>query len=198
MVAKLLQEYSQRQRYLGVGTFIRSAGGLPRNLLVILKDIFHAEEFNGEVPFQEKPISERSQRSAVQRASAWFYRDARAMGEAGLAAERGVNRAADSNAGAALRGQAAGGITFELLTGLRRPRDTPEISRCVLLRPGPFCWKIKPDEWDKNTGAIWSKFQLNPMLCPRWHLLICCCGTLLPEIPSRPRPWTSRQRPTTL
>jgi hypothetical protein len=177
VLARLLQEYQEKQRYLGLKTFIRMAGGLPRNLLIILKNVVRAAEFNGEVPFRDAPIEEGSQRAGVIRAADWFYRDGRAMGDAGVKAEKAINRIGD------------------LLRALRFADKPPEVSLSSFslsfdaldsagkqaletARDWSLLIEVKEGQRDKNTAAIKQKYQLNPMLCPRWDLPIGRRGAL--------------------
>jgi hypothetical protein len=177
VLARLLKEYGEKQRYLGLPLFIDMAGGLPRNLLIILKNVVRAAEFNGETPFRDEPISADSQRAGVIRAAEWFYRDGRAMGEAGVRAERAVNRIGD------------------LLRALRFADKPPEVSvstislrRDALNALGKEAletasgWSLlleqEEGQRDKSNAAIIEKFQLNPMLCPRWDLPVYRRGVL--------------------
>lgn len=177
VLARLLQEYQEKQRYLGLDAFIDMAGGLPRNLLIVLKNVVRAAEFNGETPFRDKPISEESQRAGVSRAAEWFYRDARAMGDAGVKSEKAIKRLGD------------------LLRALRFADKPPEVSLSTisLARGGldnngkaaldtasgwSLLVKVPAGQRDKNTSAVKDKYQLNPMLCPRWDLPIHRRGTL--------------------
>ena len=177
VLAKLLQEYSQKQRYEGLDTFVRMAGGLPRNLLIILKHVVRAAQFNAERPFEGKPISGKSQRTGVLVAADWFRTDAKAMGSAGVEADRAVGRLAD------------------LLRALRFSDKPPEVSLTTvsfdLDSVGETGWRSlkTAEDWslllripagqkDKNTAGVKAKFQLNPMLCPLWDLPLARRGTL--------------------
>ena len=67
LLAQLYRETDQRQRYIGLSTFIEISSGLPRHLLILLKHIFAWASFNGEKPFRSSPISERSQQAVRPR-----------------------------------------------------------------------------------------------------------------------------------
>lgn len=177
VVAKLLQEYGRKQRYVGIETFIRMAGGLPRNLLIILKSVVRAAEFNGETPFREVPVGEASQRAGVTRAAEWFYRDAKAMGEAGLVAEVAVDRVSTLMRALrfADRPPEAGICAFSI-----NQQALDEAGRTALYtaRDWSLLLEIPEGQRDKNTRAVKLKFQLNPMLSPRWDLPVTRRGTL--------------------
>src|SRR5665213_1009530 len=92
LLAQLYRDTAQRQRYIGLDTFIDLSSGLPRYLLIVLKHIFAWATFNGERPFRGKPISIRSQQEGVQEASEWFFRDARMIGGDGELVMGSINR----------------------------------------------------------------------------------------------------------
>jgi hypothetical protein len=177
LLARMLREYDLPQRYTGLDTFIRMAGGLPRNLLVILKSVVRAAEFRGEEPFGSHLISASSQRTGVLHASEWFFRDSKPIGEEGVLAERAVSRLAT------------------LMRALRYSDKPPEVDLSTfsldvdalddigrLALNAASDWsilrEIRNGQRDKNTGALIGKYQLNPMLCPRWDLPLVRRGVL--------------------
>lgn len=84
MFAQLLNESRENQKYIGLETYIKMSWGIPRNLLIILKEIFQwAAIFNNEVVFGNKKISIKSQEQGVINSSNWFLDDARIGGEIG-------------------------------------------------------------------------------------------------------------------
>src|SRR5205823_11928323 len=78
LVAQMLRECGQKQRYIGIETFIDMSVGLPRNLLILLKSVFAWAVYRGETPFihRESPISIESQQAGVAEAADWFFGDA--------------------------------------------------------------------------------------------------------------------------
>lgn len=177
LMARLLQEYDLPQRYTGLDTFIRMAGGLPRNLLVILKSVVRAAEFRGEEPFGSHLISTQSQRTGVLRASEWFFRDSKAIGPEGVLAERAIKRLATLLRALRYSDKPA---EVDLSTFSLDPDSLDEAGRLALKTASDWSVlrEIRNGQRDKNTGALIGKYQLNPMLCPRWDLPLVRRGVL--------------------
>jgi hypothetical protein len=95
LIAQLYRECRQSQCYSGIDSFISMSCGLPRNLLIILKQVFRWSVFNGETPFGEKPISLNSEKAGVDDASEWFFRDARMTGSSGPDVQKCVSQLAE-------------------------------------------------------------------------------------------------------
>lgn len=179
LLAQLLRDCDQKQLYMGFKTFIKMSNGLPRNLLVILKNIFKWSLFYGEEPFQsEKGISDKAQRSGVKEASEWFfYHEARMGGINGQHVRAGIDR---------------------LATLLREIRFSDKPSECSPLAfstnyPGlSVCtrdilelavnWslliKIGGGQRERNSKRIDNKYQINSMLAPHWDLPVSRRGVL--------------------
>jgi hypothetical protein len=176
LLAQLYRETDQKQRYIGLTTFIEISSGLPRNLLILLKHIFAWATFNGEQPFRTDPISIRSQQAGVLEASEWFYRDARKIGREGQLAMDGVNRL---------------GTLFRGIRFSEKPSEcscstfSVDVSRCSentrRVLDLAEKWSLLIDvggQRDRNTERIDAKYQLNRMLAPRWDLSIYRRGVL--------------------
>jgi len=170
MIAQLVAEYRQRQRYLGFDECVALSGGLPRALLVVLKHIFRWSVFNGERPFQGgERIGEESQQAGVTEAARWFARELPSIGPEGVAAWEGVERLG------------------RFLRALRFSDKPAESSACTVSvdRVGlassvastldhciefSFLLPIARGHRDRNTGDRKEKLQVHPMLCPLWDL----------------------------
>lgn len=176
LLAQLYRDTDQRQRYLGLGTFIEISSGLPRNLLIILKQVFAWATFNGETPFGDRPISIRSQQDGVSEGSEWFYRDARMIGRDGQLVIDSVARL---------------GTLFRGIRFSDKPSEcscstfSVDLSRCTedarRVLDLAEKWSLLIDvggHRDKNTKRVDAKFQLNPMLSPRWDLAIYRRGVI--------------------
>ena len=176
LLAQLYRDTDQSQRYLGLSTFIEISSGLPRNLLIILKHIFAWATFNGERPFQGDPISVRSQQAGVSEASEWFYQDAKMIGRDGQLVMDGINRL---------------GTLFRGIRFSEKPSECScssfsidvskcsEIARRILDLAEKWSLLISVGgQADRNTDRIDRKYQLNPMLAPRWDLAIYRRGVL--------------------
>nr|VFK40444.1 MAG: hypothetical protein BECKTC1821E_GA0114239_100744 [Candidatus Kentron sp. TC] len=169
MYAQLLRETDQKQRYLGLDRFVEMSAGLPRNLLIILKCVWQWAAFYGEEPLRNGTVSERAQISGVREASEWFYKDSQAHGPNAERARQGVDRLAE--------------IFREIYFS-----DKPtECSLCAfsanLTAVQPIvresietacAWssliEIDSGQRDRNSSRVDRKFQLNPLLAPRWDL----------------------------
>jgi hypothetical protein len=177
LVAQILRECDQKQRYLGIEVLIDMSGGLPKNLLVALKDIFQWAAFNGEEPFRDKPICIASQQKGVKEASEWFFRDARAPGADGTMIRDGINRLA---------------TLFREIRFSDKPTecsistfsaDTSRISseslRLIELAENwSLLINISGGQRERNTKRVSPKYQLNPMLAPRWDLPVYRRGAI--------------------
>jgi hypothetical protein len=177
LVAQLLREYGRDQRYLGVDVFVRMAGGLPRNLVIILKNVVRWAVFNGEVPFGPDPITARSQQHGVMESAGWFFQDAMPIGEEGERVHDAINRLA--NLFRALRfadkppesSLSSFSVALESLS--IRARDYIRAAeQWSLLLP------VERGQIDRNTGGVTAKYQLNPMLAARWDLPIVRRGAI--------------------
>ncbi len=177
LLAQLLRTYGQKQRYVGIETFVRMSSGLPRNLVIILKNIYRWATFDGEVPFGDVPISEAAQREGVLQASNWFREDCPGVGEQGRLALAAVDRLArlfrvmryaDKPTESSL-------VTFSVDEDAVSPRARATITdaqQWSMLIP------VEGGQRDRNTGAVVSKYQLSRMLAPRWDLPIARRGAI--------------------
>ena len=178
LYAQILRESSKKQRYLGMDDFINMSAGLPRNLLIILKHVFQWSVFNDEAPFSDKRmISVQSQREGVIEASDWFFRDARMVGSYGSVVQDGVSRLAtlfreirfsDKPTECSL-------VSFSVdLTGI-----TDEAKKIIKVAEDvSLLINIPGGQRDRNTKRVDGKYQLNPMLSPRWDLPVHRRGTI--------------------
>jgi hypothetical protein len=176
LLAQLYRETDQRLRYVGLSTFIEISSGLPRNLLILLKHVYAWATFNGEKPFRGSPISMRSQQAGVLEASEWFYRDAKMIGVDGQLVMDSIERL---------------GTLFRSVRFSKKPAEcscstfsadvskASEATRRVLDITEKWSLIINVGrQRDRNTKRIDAKYQLNPMLAPRWELSIYRRGAL--------------------
>ena len=176
LLAQLVRECGDKQHYLGFDTFVNVSDGLPRNLLVILKNIFQWAVFNGEHPFRDQPISWSAQREGLREASEWFFRDARAPGGDGNAIRDSIERLAtlfrelrfsDKPSECSL-------TTFsgDLTRASDRARRIIELARqwSLLIYVG--------EQSNRNSQRKDPKYQLNRMLAPRYDLPIARRGVI--------------------
>jgi hypothetical protein len=166
-----------REIYAGIDTFINMSGSSPRNLLVILKNVYRWALFNGERPFDGGKISIEAQQSGIQEAAKWFFDDAKPLGQDG----EDVHTAID-NLGELFRRMRFADKLVECslttfssdLSGCSsRTREMVELAR----RWGMLV-RVDEGQKERNTGLIEAKFQLNRMLSPRWNLPIARRGAV--------------------
>lgn len=178
MIAQLLRDFDKKQLYVGLRTLIEMSWGIPRNLLIILKEIYKWATFNGERPFKGEPITIDSQQKGVLEASSWFFEDARIFS--------GSDRTAIEDS-----------IT-KLATLFRDIRYSDKPSECSLIafsidlsqissearrvidlaEKWSLLVKIREGRKDKNSKQVMSLYQLNRMLAPLWDLPISRRGTI--------------------
>jgi hypothetical protein len=170
LLAQLYRDTHHRQRYLGLSTFIEMSSGLPRNLLVLLKHIYAWATFNGERPFRDIPISMRSQQAGVLEASEWFYKDAQMIGSDGPFVMNSIDRLGTLFRGIRFSNKPAecscSTFSADLSRASARARQILKLAEN---------WSLVIDvgrQRDRNTKRMDAKFQLNPMLAPRWDLSI--------------------------
>ena len=95
LLAQLIRDSDQPSPYVGLDTFIQMSGGLPRNLLTILKIAYECALFDGYEAFGEVPLSIETQREAAEEASENFYDEAEIPGTEFGEVRQAVDRLAE-------------------------------------------------------------------------------------------------------
>ncbi len=176
MLAQVFRECDRKQRYVGLPTFIDMSWGLPRNLLVTLKNVCSWAMFKEERPFRDRPISINAQMEGVSEATNWFFRDHRPTGSDGPDVQDAISRLAT------------------LFRGIRYSDKPSECSLCAFScdlsqvseearRRVDLAqkWSLLVDvgsQRDRNSERLDVKLQLNRMIAPRWDLPIFRRGVL--------------------
>jgi hypothetical protein len=178
LLAQLYRECggNQKQRYTGLATFIDMSWGFPRNLLIVLKHVYAWAVFNGERPFEDKPISLKSQEAGVTEAADWFYRDAKKIGAEGAGVQACIARLGTLFRGIRFSDKPAECSCPAFSADLTRASDTAQ-----RLIDTATKWSLLIDvggQPDRNTERVDPKYQLNRMLAPRWDLAIYRRGVL--------------------
>jgi len=177
LLAQLLRETKQKQRYLGLQTFLDMSSGLPRHLLIVLKFVHRWSLFQAERPFETRPISITAQRAGVLQASSWFFEDARATGPDAELVQVSIERMArffhqlrysDKPVESALTtfSFSEGAVSDRARRTIRHAHDTSLLLRVI------------SGAKDRNSEGVVAKYQLNPMLCPRFDLPLSRRGTI--------------------
>lgn len=177
LAAQLRRENGAKQLYLGLDNFIAMSAGLPRALLTTLRSIFDWSTYNEEDPLRTGHISIDAQYRGVNEASEWFFNNMRKAGTDGTLVQSATdrlarlfreNRFADRPAECSLN-------TFSVA----EHQLSAEARRVLNLAENrSFVNRIAGGQKYKNSKQIQSKFQIHPMLCPRWQLPLGRRGAL--------------------
>lgn len=168
ILAQLYHDYRQRVPYAGFETMVDLSQGIARNLLTNLKHIYRRSQFAGEEPFAGGVISLKSQSDGVRDGAAWFWEDAQPA-SGGLQVRDAVESLAVLFRTVRLSHTPAECdlCTFsvaieDLTTNSRRTLEVAENwSYLVHLADG---------RRNKNSRSVDEKYQLGPMLAPRWEV----------------------------
>ena len=167
--AQLLNDMRRNQVYAGFRQFVTMSDGLPRNLLVILKNIYRWALFNGEYPFLGGKISLQSQSNGVLEATNWFIDDARPLGDNGVHVHDAIHRLGDMFRRLRFSDKpvesSLASFSADLSNCSPRAREVVQLAEhWTLLIP------VEQGQKQRNTRLIESKYQLNRLLSPRWDL----------------------------
>ncbi len=176
MLAQVLKSSGLPQRHTGYDFFVKLSWGVPRNLFIILKNIYSWSDYKSEKPFNAGAISQEAQTLGVSDSADWFFEDARSFGNKGHRIQVGLNR---------------------LATLLRTIRFSDKPSECS---PSSFACDFsslpkesielirEAEKWSllvsvdkrkaKNSAKMLDLFQINRMLAPKWDLPIARRGVL--------------------
>jgi hypothetical protein len=177
LFAQLLRDYRQQQRYLGFDCFVDMSSAIPRHLLIVLKFIYRWSLFYGEEPFGGRPIGVAAQRSGVLEAATWFFEDARSVGVDAKEVQTGIERLArllrlmrfaDKPVESSL---ASFSIDRELASDRARRTIQSAVDVSLLVH-------FPEGHRDRNDRGLVQKYQLNPMVCPRFDLPLARRGVL--------------------
>ena len=169
MKAQLCNDMRRHPVYAGIDEFITMSEGLPRNLIVILKNVYKWAHFNGEMPFQGGRISLASQRRGLVDAYNWFLADAKPLGQEGENVIAAVDRLCNM---------------FRQFRYSNKPVEcslasfSVELERCSaetqnllkIAEERSLLVRAESGQKNRNTGLIEPKFHLNRLLCSGWDL----------------------------
>lgn len=177
LLAQLLRDTRQHQRYLGLQTFIDMSSGIPRHLLIVLKFVHRWSLFHGEKPFDAKPISIAAQAAGVLQASSWFFEDARAIGSEAELVQASVERMAKFFHQLRYSDKP---VESSLTTFSYSESAVSEQARRTIqnAHDSSLLLRVIAGAKDRNSEGVVAKYQLNPMLCPRFDLPLSRRGTI--------------------
>jgi hypothetical protein len=168
MLAQLLRECGKKNIYAGLDVLVHLSQGIPRNLLGILKHIYRNALFSGEKPFDGGIISIDSQTDGVRDSANWFWDDAQPDSNGAVARE-----AIDSLA-----------VFFREVRYSDKPSEcdlcsfsvdldqlSPNARKTIEMAENwSYLVRVKGGSKNKNSRKVDEKYQLSPMLAPRWGL----------------------------
>jgi len=176
--AQLLRDFDMPQSYQGFSDLVIMSEGLPRTLLVLLKNIFDWSTFYGETPFRSsRPISRKAQTRGLRETAEWFKKDDKMLGRNAdliLSAIDSLgnlfreNRFADRPSECSLIAFSVDYAALPLLTQ-ELIRDAERLSLLINIPRG---------HRDKNSRSVQTKYQLSRTLSPLWDLPLGRRGTL--------------------
>ena len=180
--AQLLRDARKPQYYGGIDNFVRMSAGIPRALLTILRSVFEWASFADEHPFEGGKISLRSQQKGVLDASDWYFSNMRKAGPDGIVIQAAVERLANIFR---INRFADKPVEISLCSFSVSEREVSEEARRVLglAEARAFVHRIPGGQKERNSEDVTAKFQLSPMLAPRWDLPLSRRGvvTFSPE-----------------
>jgi hypothetical protein len=168
LLAQFYRDCRQRVPFAGLKTLTELSQGIPRNFLTILKYTYRRSFFANESPFSGGLISVASQSNGVRDSSSWFWEDAQPDGNGDEVREavealallfRSI-RFSDRPAECDL-------CTFSVVVDALTP-----VSRNVLKLAENWSYLIQTRDGarNKNDRGVRAKYQLGPMLAPKWDL----------------------------
>lgn len=177
LIAQVFRDAREDQRYVGLQSFIDMSAGLPRHLLIVLKFVDKWALFRGEDAFANGPISVAAQQAGVLQASTWFFEDARAVGDHSEAVHRGVERVANLFRNVRFSDKPA---ECSLIAFSFSEVDASVLAKQVIEHAAANSLLIRVLEGgkDRNDKGVHAKYQINPMLCPRYDLPLSRRGTM--------------------
>jgi hypothetical protein len=168
LLAQMYRSARQPIPYAGFDTLVELSQGIPRNLLILLAQIYRRALFAGEQPFAGGKISIASQTNGVIEGAKSFWDDAQPDADA--------SDVRDSMEGLALLFRS---IRFsdapsecDLCTFSIALDKLTDKSRHILSTAEKWSHLIRIPEGAKNRNyrSIDAKLQFAPMLAPRWEL----------------------------
>ena len=169
LYAQILLALDLPSEYYGFARLVLMSGYLPRSLLVVLKQIARWSLFLGERPFGGSRVTLRAQDEGVRDASDWFLGDAKGLGRLGDDAELAVKRLGSvfrdmrysdkpAEVGCSSFSTDGQGLSDRAWSTLQEA-----VKHNLIL-------EIPTGRRDRNSRVLHHKYQLNPMLAPKFDL----------------------------
>jgi hypothetical protein len=177
MLAQLFRQYKRPclPIYCGLPSFVQMSAGVPRNALLIMQNAFKWASFNGEQPFASAPVSGATQWEALLESSVFFEEEEARPGEEVPDIRQCIGRLAEF-----LRAVRFASKPVEV-SPLAFSTDAAALTQTAkrnleLAENWSFLFRDNRGRPNKNSNQIDPKYQLNPMLSPKWELPIAVRG----------------------
>ncbi|MBD9399095.1 hypothetical protein [Pseudomonas sp. PDM11] len=177
LLAQLYRDHRQQTSpmYAGFDSFVRMSACVPRNLLVILQSVYKWAAFNGDRPFREAPIPISTQSEAVIQSAGFFFDEDARPGADVPNVQLAVERLAEY-----LREVRFSSKPVEVspLAFSLNASELSDKARYILKRAENWSYIFRNPRGrpSANSQRMDDKFQLNPMLSPRWDLPVSVRG----------------------
>lgn len=177
LIAQILRECGKKQKYIGFDTFVELSHGIPRALLVILRNIYRWSIYNGEKPFEIGCIAVDSQISGVIEAADWFLEDARQPHPEGRHVRESIDRLGELFRDCRFSDKpvevscAGFSVDYSKLTDKTKEILDLAVSWSLLV-------ENTGGQRDRSSKRIDSKYVLNKALSPKWDLPSTRRGTM--------------------
>ncbi|PKG96306.1 hypothetical protein CXF92_00465 [Pseudomonas sp. Choline-3u-10] len=177
LLAQLYRDHRQQTSpmYAGFDSFVRMSACVPRNLLVILQSVYKWAAFNGNRPFREGPIPISTQSEAVIQSAGFFFDEDARPGADVPNVQRAVERLAEY-----LREVRFSSKPVEVspLAFSLNASELSDRAKYILKRAENWSYIFRNPRGrpSANSQRLDEKFQLNPMLSPRWDLPVSVRG----------------------
>ena len=167
--AQLANMLYRQQSYTGIDAFIRLSDGLPRNLLVILKNVFSWAAFSGEEPFERDQISVQAQTLGVRDAAEWFFTDSLPMDQDGVDLRVAIHQLGEFFRKLRFSDKP---VESSLASFSANLHDCSPRARELVFAAADRSLLIRAERGQKerNTGIVEPKFHLHRLLGTLWSL----------------------------
>ncbi|MCX2896390.1 hypothetical protein [Pseudomonas mandelii] len=177
LLAQMYRDFklSPTPMYSGFDAFVKMSAGVPRNLLVILRNVYKWSAFNGEKPFYDRQIPISTQCEAVSQSAGFFFDEDARPGVDVPSTQNAVERLAEY-----LREVRFSSKPVEV-SPLAFSVDVSDLTEKAkqtlrLAENWSYIFKIVKGRPNANSQHIDDKYQLNPMLSPKWDLPVSVRG----------------------
>lgn len=168
ILAQLYYDFRRRVPYTGFSTMVTLSQGIPRNLLTNLKHVYRRAQFAGEKPFEGGAISIRSQTDGVRDGASWFWEDAQ-PGSDGMRVREAIEGIAVLFRTVRF-GHSPSECDLCMFSVARDELTNNSLKVLEIAENWSYLIRLPEGRRNKNSKRVDEKFQLAPMLAPRWEV----------------------------